>query len=170
MEQAGQFQPAAAADGTQVFNHSAVFNYSTELIKQLDKLMWEVLKFLWTCPNKGREHLYRFKHIGMIQEQVIEALGTGQYIILRDEHGSIKSFISYWRVQLEDIDLIQQGIKPAVRWSGNVFYVCDHGNKGGRASLIEIVRKMKELPGLESVFWHNWNSKRYRTFLHHWEA
>lgn len=139
-------------------------------ISAFDALMWEILRFLWTCPNKGREHPYRFKYIRMIQEQVIEAIATGQYLLFRNPDGSIKHFMSYWLIEREDIENIRQGIKPVNRFKGPIIYICDHGNKGGRHSLTEMIKQLRQIPGNQGAIWHNWNSKKYRTSSHQREA
>lgn len=133
---------------------------------EADKLMWEILRFLWTCPNRsGYEHPYRMKHIRPVQENIIEALKTGQYIILRDDAGQIEHFISYWRVREEDIELIHDNIKPAIRWKGDKLYICEHGNKGGRKSLTRMIGEIKKVAtGNKGVFWHSWNRHTFRVF------
>jgi hypothetical protein len=133
---------------------------------EADKLHWEILRFLWSCPNKGAEHPYRLKHLRPVQENIIESIATGQYIILRDESGQIEHFISYWRVREEDIEDIRQGIKPVVRWEGDKLYICEHGNKGGRWSLTKMIGEIKKVAaGNHGVFWHSWNRHTFRVFL-----
>jgi hemolysin-activating ACP:hemolysin acyltransferase len=136
-------------------------------LQHLDKLMWEILKFLWTCPNKGREHPYRMQHIRTVMENTIEALATGQYFIIRNDDGSIRHYMAYWKVSKSDVEtLINNGIKPDERCNGDTIYIVDHGNKGGRKSLTEMIGKIRAAArGCSGVFWHNWNSKEYRTFM-----
>jgi hemolysin-activating ACP:hemolysin acyltransferase len=135
--------------------------------QEADKLMWEILKFLWTCPSKGKVHPYRLVRIRSIQENVIEAIKTGQYILFRDSAGAIDHFLCYWRVSAEDIETTCDGIKPAVRWEGDKLYICEHGNKGGRHSLTRMIQEIRRIAGsAEGVFWHNWNRQQYKVFLH----
>jgi hypothetical protein len=131
-----------------------------------DKLMWEIIRFLFTCPNKGREHPYRMAHIRMLQENTIEALATGQYLTIRNDDGSLRHYLAYWKISKDDIDLIRTGVKPEERCNGDMMYIVDHGNAGGRRSLTEMIGMIRvAAKGCTGVMWHNWNSSKYRTFL-----
>lgn len=153
MEQVEQSPAAAVGDGTSAF-------------KAADRLMWEILRFLWTCPNKGKTHPYRIARIRDIQENIIEAISTGQYILFRDDSGGIEHFLCYWRINETDIDSIKEGIKPAVRWRGDKLYICEHGNKGGRKSLTKMIGEIKKVAtGNKGVLWHSWNRQQFQVFL-----
>ena len=129
-----------------------------------DKLFWEILKFLWSCPNHGHEHPYRMKHIRGVQENVLEAISTNQMIILRDESGAIEHFISYWFISPEDVEGLKNNIKPAVRWQGDMLYISEHGNKGGRRSLTKMIQAIREIYPGKGVLWHGWNRHTFRIF------
>lgn len=153
MEQAEQSQADLAAAGTSVFN-------------ALDGLMWEILRFLWTCPNRGEVHRYRFGAMGEVQRNIIEALVTGQYIMFRDENLEIEHFLCYWRVREEDIEPICDGFKPADITSGDKLFICEHGNKGGRKSLTLMIKEIKKVAtGNKGVFWRNFNRQTFKVFL-----
>ena len=131
----------------------------------MDRLHWEIMKFLWSCPNKGKEHPYRLKHIGPIQENIIEAVATGQYVLFRDDAGNIEHFIAYWRVREGDIEDIRQGIKPIDRITGDKLYIVEHGNKAGRSSFVRMGKELKRIhAGNTGVFWHSWNRHTFRVF------
>lgn len=152
MEQAAQSQAAPVVDGILAF-------------KAADALMWDILKFLWTCPNKGKEHPYRMKYLRAVQENIIESIATGQYILFRDSQGQIEHFISYWRISEEDIKDIEQNIKPIIRWKGDKLYICEHGNKGGRKSLTKMIGEIKKIAaGNKGVLWHSWNRHTFKVF------
>lgn len=157
MVQAEQSLREAAAAGTSAFNQS---------LADCERLMWEVIRFLWSCPNQGHDNRYRFKNLGDVQRNVIEAIATQQYLIIRDDAGRMEHFMAYWMVREEDIEGILQGIIPAVRWRGDKFFVIEHGNKGGRHSLTRMIGEIKKVSaGNKGVFWHNNNRKTFKVFL-----
>jgi hemolysin-activating ACP:hemolysin acyltransferase len=129
--------------------------------------MWEVLKFLWTCPNVVKhEHRYRYKNIGEVQTNVLESIATNQYILFRDEAGHIEHFLCYWKVLADDLQDIQDGLKPAIRWGGDKMYICEHGNKGGRKSLTLMIQEIKKRStGQKGVMWRNWNRGETKVFM-----
>lgn len=133
---------------------------------EADRLQWEILRFLWTCPNKGRERPYCIKRIRGIQENIFDALATGQYIILRDSSGNIEHFLCYWKVDIEEVGSISEGVRPLVRNQGDRLYISEHGNKGGRASLTRMIAEIrKREPENKGAFWHSWNRKTFKVFL-----
>ena len=133
--------------------------------KEIDRLMWEILKFLWSCPKVGKEHPYRLKRIGEIQAHVIESLATGQNIILRDADGKIELYIAYWRVSENDLRLVEQKIAPDIRWAGDKIYVCEFGNKGGRDTINRMLDEMMKVgKGQTGIFWHSWRRGKFMAF------
>jgi len=138
---------------------------SISTFKKLDQLHWEIMRFLWSTPNKGKEHPYRLKHLRPIQENIVEAVATGQYVLFRDDKGDIEHFIAYWKVREEDIELIREGIKPLDRCHGDKLYIVEHGNKGGRKSFVRMGKALKEVArGNTGVFWHSWNRHKFMVF------
>jgi len=128
--------------------------------------MWEILRFLWTCPNKGAYNRYRMERIGEIQKNIIEAIAVGQYIIIRNGAGSIEHFLSYWRVDAEGLDSIDEGVIPDIRCKGDKLFICEHGNKGGRHSLTKMIGEIKRVAtGNKGVSWRNSNRGTFKAFL-----
>ena len=129
-----------------------------------EDLFWEILRFLWSCkPKNPHDRMYCMKNIRPIQENVLEGIATGQQIIIRDDRGEIEHYLSYWKVSDADIELLQKGIKPDDRTTGNRLYIAEHGNKGGRKSLTRVIRLLRELAGndLSGVLWHSCHGGKF---------
>lgn len=149
-------------------SHKEVQAAGISVFDECEKFMWEVIRFLWTCPNKIKHnHRYRYKNLADIQTNLIEAFATKQYILDRDEKGNIEHFLCYWKVREEDLNDIANGIKPVVRWGGDKMFICEHGNKGGRKALTTMIKEIKRRSaGQEGVMWRNWNRETTKAFLH----
>jgi hypothetical protein len=103
---------------------------------------------------------------GDVQRNIIDALATGQYIMFRDGTGQIEHFLAYWRITEDDIRRIEDGIEPMDKTGGDKIFICEHGNKGGRRSLTEMIKEIKIVAtGNKGVAWRNFNRGTFKVFL-----
>ena len=91
--------------------------------RAVNDLTDEIMAFLIECGGPYD------KVIGGVQENIILALATGQYV-LGTEHGKINYFASYWKVGPEDLEHVRQMKRPDNITEGPIMYVSECGSKG----------------------------------------
>lgn len=124
---------------------------------QADSLFVKIVLFLEEC---GGPYTNMNQHM---QENVIQALATGQFVIGITTKG-IQYFVSYWRILPEDLEGLKEGLIPISRTTGNSIYINNFGNKGGRGAFTEIINKLKKsFLVWDGVYWHRYK-KGWQSF------
>jgi hypothetical protein len=89
-----------------------------------------------------------------VERSILLALASGQYVIGVID-GAIQYFVSYWRINPEDISTVVDRIQPIDISTGTVMYVTEIGNKAGKKGMLEIAKKLREKGrGMQGIFWH----------------
>jgi hemolysin-activating ACP:hemolysin acyltransferase len=116
---------------------------------EADVLAQEIVTFMRSCGG-----VYEQFSIGAIQEVVIIALATGQYLLQRDDKGEIVQFMSYWLIHPEDVGIVEAGGRPDDIKTGEVLYIAEYSNKAGRQAITPFIKELRRrVPYMKGVFW-----------------
>lgn len=119
--------------------------------EQADKLHWQILKLIWRNVDRSKPTSYKVSTMASVQENILEALATGQYVLLT-EGGEIKAFGSWWRLDDEGLDAMRNGMKPHTRHRGeHVFITEATACKGWMGRL---VRALRQANGKRYASWY----------------
>lgn len=118
---------------------------------QANTLLDEVTEFLTSCGG-----VYETANIRILQELVLYSIATNQYVVYRTPSGDIEHFVAYWKITKDSIEDVEQGILPAERVAGSVFYIVEHGNKAGTPSMVRMRRELrKRSKDMETVIYNH---------------
>ena len=92
------------------------------------------------------EEMYGTLQAGVVYN-IFWSLGTGHYIWEPDKY-----FACYWRIQPEDVQNVQDRIKPLDITNGSVMYVAEAASKVGMNVIVKRLRE--QAVGMGGVFWH----------------
>lgn len=135
-------------------------NYIPPPFKEADKLCSEIIAFLLDC---GGIYCSENEHI---QYVVLNSIATGQYVLYRDDLGKISHWLAYWKIAPEDIETIEDGIRPLNLTDGSVLFVVEHGNKEGRSGMTKIIKELRHrAKGMQGVFWNS-KGRGIKKFMH----
>jgi len=107
-----------------------------------------ICEFLVSCGGN-------YGHVSNeMQWNVIHALASDQFS-MKEVAGEIVYFVSFWKIQPEDVEKIQHRIKPSDIIRGSVVYVSEAGNKGTRKDLAEMITGIRlKTSNCTGVIWH----------------
>lgn len=126
--------------------------------EQADKLCDEIVDFL---RRSGGYYQQMDEYIGILQTNVLLCLATRQFILHRNEIGSITGFICWWYIKPEDITYIRSFKRPSDITSGDLMYVVECGIMGEKmAALVRDARKFVR----KGVTWYNSNRERFEHY------
>ena len=105
---------------------------------------------------------------GWLEEEVMWALGSGQYVMKVDDRGRIRYFASLWF--LNDCDLAEvmsmdrcDREKPKDRVSGNRLYIAEAAAAPGEmVNMVKHIRRHR--PDFVGAFWHRPERDRVAAF------
>lgn len=124
-------------------------SYIPPPFEEADKLCTEVIAFLLECGG-----IYE-KETGNLQRLVLESIATGQYVLYRDEQGEIIHWLTYWKIQPDDVEDIET-VKPCNTTSGSVLFIIEHGNKEGRKGMTRVIKQLRHRSkGMTGVLWNS---------------
>ena len=120
-------------------------------------LYMEIVDFLVSSGGA-----YRLLDSGTCQE-VIAALDSGRYRLIRNEQGGIASFTTWWMIHEADLELVRDCGRPADVSSGSIVYIAEHAGVGAYPDLIRFLRAEVAQKG---VCWndHFWRPELFRYF------
>jgi hypothetical protein len=117
--------------------------------EQADLMLKEIQDFLISCGGPYTQVS------GLMQLGIILALKTGQFVIGRDAAGNIEYYISYWRIQPEDVAGVMAGDNPPHFNIGPVIYVEECASKVGmKRPAVALRNSIKNWTG---AFWYRYN-------------
>lgn len=110
---------------------------------EMSELLDEVCSFLKSCGGAYETITAE------MQINLIYSITAGQYVIKRNERG-IEFFAAYWKINEEDLPLIEQKERPQDIYTGPFIYVVEAASKNGS---FDMVRIMKDTGAVEAL-WH----------------
>lgn len=122
-----------------------------------DVLCTEVMDFL-----VSRGGPYKAPNV-LTELTIMESFRSGQYVLGRNEDGSIRYFADFWRLQPEDLVLVAKCELPSCFDSGPVVYVVDAACVPG--AMREMVKALKrKAHDWVGVFWRSYKHGRIMAF------
>jgi hemolysin-activating ACP:hemolysin acyltransferase len=119
--------------------------------QEADKLHWQILKLIWKNVDRKKPTHYEIKRLAKVQENIIEALATGQYVTIYEAE-ELKAFGSWWRLDDYGLEAALEGMKPHTRTEGeNVFITEATACKG---YMLKIVDALRDASGKRYASWH----------------
>lgn len=102
---------------------------------------------------------YTDSYLKALQEGLIWSILADKYIWKPDEY-----FVSWWMIHPEDVETLQDGVRPVARLSGSVCYIVEFGkmpNVSARRMAYDLRRRE---PTLLGVCWNNFRTKQFKYF------
>jgi hemolysin-activating ACP:hemolysin acyltransferase len=119
--------------------------------EQADKLHWQILKLIWRNVDRSKPTSYKVSTMAPVQENILEALATGQYVLLLAD-GEIKAFGSWWWLDDDGLSAIKEGMKPHTRHRGEHLFITEATACDGW--MLKLVRSIRNATGKRYGSWY----------------
>ena len=119
--------------------------------KEADQLHWKILKLIWQNVDRTKPTHYEVRRLANVQENVIEAIATGQYVTIY-EAGELKAFGSWWRLDKEGLEAALDGMKPHTRTEGENVFITEATACVGY--MLKLVKCLRDVNGKRYASWH----------------
>lgn len=119
--------------------------------EQADRLMWRILDFLLSMGGN-----YTEARIPDLQEILMLALATRQFVIKIDAAGEIQYFACWWFCEDDEVDDVldfKNRTMPEDITTGRNSYVAEVASRGNAREMIKRIEKAIKRPEGRS-FWH----------------
>ena len=121
------------------------------IFAEADKLHWQILKLIWQNVDRTKPTHYEINKLGIVQENILEALATGQFVTIY-ENNELKAFASWWRLDNQSLEAALEGMKPSIRTEGENVFITEATACNGY--MRKLVACLRDANGKRYASWH----------------